>query len=177
MKNSPREILLNHHREADASLDHVCRRLLATELAVEAPPRHSAPIAVTSAFITLASKAWTEVFWSCRLAWAGLAAAWVLALALDLRSLETPAYGARQTRAAAAGPVSYVLMQQHLLSELRDPSPTPPPPQPGAAPQSRREDFTPNPASALAFHHYEHNSTDILPSQPLSRWPALSLAV
>lgn len=177
MKNSPRELLLNHHREMDAALDRMCKGLLATEIRATAPPSRSEPITVFSALTAFASRAWTELFWSCRLAWAGLAAAWVLAIVLDLRSIEPASAGTRQARAAVTGNTSYVLMQQHLLSELREPTPAPPPPQPGMAPQSRREDFILNPESALALHHYECSPTDISPAPPCSRGQALPLAV
>lgn len=177
MKNSPREILLNHHREVDTRLDRMCKSLLAAEMAAEAPPPRSTPMPVFSALAGFASRAWMELVWSCRLAWTGLAAVWVLAVILDLRSFEPPPAGAPQARAGTAGNISFVLMQQRLLTELREPTPMPPPPQSGMAPQSRREDFVPNPESALALDNYECNPTDTPSAPPLPRAQALSLAV
>jgi hypothetical protein len=77
---TPREILFQRHRAAEAKLD-VMRRAVVNRLDTQASAR------LVSVLLWFPRNFWLEVVWPARRIWAGLAAAWLLILManLDLR--------------------------------------------------------------------------------------------
>jgi len=86
---TPREILLERHRHAEPRLDAVRRKALATLAASgRANQAHLASAqgsggAVKGAAAML-KKAWLELIWPSRRAWAGMAALWLVVLAANV---------------------------------------------------------------------------------------------
>ena len=135
----PREVLLERHRDARRSLDAVRRNALAALPAPGGanrpqPGRREGPL------MRAVFKAWRELIWPSRRAWAGMAALWlaVLAANVEMRAASGPAPG---VRSAPAREVARALAEQRrLLAELL--SPVSPPPveaaRPGPRPRSER---------------------------------------
>jgi hypothetical protein len=75
--NKPREVLLERHRDAEPELERICQRLLA-----------GLPGAPGQRPSVLLARCWQELFWSCRRAWTGVAAAWGAMVLIHLLALE-----------------------------------------------------------------------------------------
>jgi hypothetical protein len=138
MSKTPREILLDHHRAADARLERICTSLLADQEVAQEPESQSRPAALWSP-ARLVSRAWAELFWCCRHIWGGLAAAWVLVVAFQLSSVESTPTGKPRSGSVSTANPGFLVVQKRLLSELREAAPAPPPPPPVTVPQTRSE--------------------------------------
>lgn len=78
---TPRHILLARHRGMETKLDHARQRAVAG-LAAAAPDQHAGHRLLA---------AWREFFHLSRVAWAGLAAVWLVILGLNFAARETVA--------------------------------------------------------------------------------------
>src|SRR6266850_14918 len=103
MNRTPREILFERHRDAEGRLDAIRERVLVQELAATGAGAMHGSRDVAQILVRLPVRIWTELFWPCRRIWAGLAAAWLVIMAVNLQSLEEPA-AATQGRNGAASP-------------------------------------------------------------------------
>ena len=129
---TPREILLERHRQAEPKLDAVRRKALAAlpgaEDAARAHPEG------------MLKKVWLELIWPSRRAWAGMAALWlaVLAANLEMKATSPPVPAVRS--AAGRELVHAFEEQRRLLAELLPPPSPPPavPTRPNARPRSER---------------------------------------
>ena len=109
---TPRELLLDRHRAVEPKLDQIRAGVVANELEFASPPeprrRHWLPEATAIV--------WQELILPSRRLWAGLAAAWVLILAINLAGRGTllPA------RPSSAGPgvLQVVAEEKRVLAEL-----------------------------------------------------------
>jgi len=80
---SPRDILLKQHRAAAPKLDAI-RREVIRELNNQVTKEQSWPASLVTAILGCSNKCWGELVWPCRRIWAGLVAAWVLLLIVNL---------------------------------------------------------------------------------------------
>jgi len=124
---TPRETLFERHRQAEPKLDAVRRKALATLPA--AGSVNDAHINTRAAFHrapAVLRKAWLELIWPSRRAWAGMAALWLAVLAANLEmkasSTTVPAVGSAHTRELARA----FEERQRLLAELLLPVSPPP---------------------------------------------------
>ena len=112
---TPRDLLLNRHRPALPKLDVIRRTVLAEHVGGPALP-DEAP----AGFL---AQAWFELFWSCRRAWIGLAAAWILRGEASAAVVETGHVHA----------VPRILAALEVAGVPRGPQPDLDPPPPGMA--------------------------------------------
>lgn len=136
---TPREILLARHRAVDPVLDRLRADVLATAVL---PGDGRAEAASTSIYQVLNGwlvRAWTELFWSCRRAWAGVAAAWLVIVTLNLLSPEVSPVDRTQGAGGSRTIFTYLIEQERLLAELGDLTPVPAPAPPPAVPAPRSE--------------------------------------
>ncbi len=131
---TPRELLLARH-EADASkLDAIRASVLRVELAAPAAPAPT-PLSLLRGF---AVRAWQELFWANRRAFAGLAAVWVTILAVNWQLAEPG--GATLAAQDLRAPAFFLWTQENarLLAEMPDLASPPPAPRSDATrPQSQ----------------------------------------
>jgi len=123
---TPREILFERHQAAQPKLDRIRRRALSLGLSREPG----------AGLVCL----WQRLIWPCRRAWAGLAAIWVLLLALNagMRDSSRASLPARLAPERAAAQTLF--QQRRLLAELLEAAAPPPTerPRPVARPRSQR---------------------------------------
>ena len=122
---TPREILFERHRRAEARLDEVRRRVLAGLPAtgnVEArePGRTGAHL-LASALRNI----WLELIWPSRRAWAGLAALCLAVLAANLEMKAAFPVARAAGRAPADEVVQAFVEQRRVLAELLPPMKSP----------------------------------------------------
>ncbi len=135
MNRTPREILWERHRAAEGRLDAVRERVLARALS----PSNASSSTLSSNLARLSIRIWKELFWSCRRIWTGLAAAWLVIIAVNFLSLdEAPATQSGRTDDSVSV-WTFLLEQKRLLAELGEVEPTPPPAKPPVAPRPRSE--------------------------------------
>jgi hypothetical protein len=115
---TPREILLERHRNAEPRLDEVRRKALAA-VASSSSAEASETARDPGGLIQLAlMKAWMELIWPSRQAWAGIAALWLVVGAANLE-MKDPVRGVPAARPAPVRDLAQGLEEQRrLLSEL-----------------------------------------------------------
>jgi hypothetical protein len=143
---TPREVLLGRHRNSEAKLDEVRRKVIGslqksacefmagahgTDPSPRPPPLRRGEgeqlaaglkggVGMRSALLIQAvlRKAWMELIWPSRRAWAGMAALWLVVLAanLDIKATSPRAPGARATPSREL--VRAAEEQRRLLAEL-----------------------------------------------------------
>ena len=129
---TPRELLLAQHQAVAPKLDRLRERV------VDAAEPSRMPRQPRRARF---AEAWSEFFRIPRIAWAGLAAAWVVIIALNVASSETPP--PKNRYAKAAPPRSPEMLQalreqRQLFAELVGSAP---------APDAEAQRFVPRPRS------------------------------
>jgi hypothetical protein len=121
---TPREILLEQHRSAAPKLDAIRREVVKVVADVN---RRKQPVRELTFAATLANAirlSFLELVWPCRRIWAGLAAVWVVILAVNFSMRDNS-----QTMAMKSSPPSPEMIlafrqQEKLLAELIGPSET-----------------------------------------------------
>lgn len=110
---TPREILLARHRAAEDRLDAI-RHAVVAELNNQGTKEQSQPTSLVASLLGCFNQLWLELFWPSRRTWAGLAAAWLVILAVNLAQ--------RDPAPSAGAPGTPVMMslaeQQHWLNQL-----------------------------------------------------------
>ncbi len=132
---TPRQILLEHYRSAQPRLDVVRQNAIriiaasqradgqAPESAIGSPEKSESFRVARPLWFAL-RKAWLELIWPSRRAWAGLAAIWLAVLAANLgMKATTPAAGARSATPAPEVAKAFE-EQRRLLTELVRPAPS-----------------------------------------------------
>lgn len=131
MNKTPREILFERHRPAEPRLDAVRRTALREALARQPRPREAANAAAEFSLADLLGRLWTELFWSCRRSWAGLAVVWLAIVTINYFTLEPPLLARTAATDATPAILSFLLEQKRLVAELTD---TPTVPEPATVP-------------------------------------------
>jgi hypothetical protein len=137
--------LFERHRQAEPRLDEVRRKVLAAlptsrrEALKEARYSQRAASGQQGGAAAMLRKAWWELFWPSRRAWAGMAAVWLAVLAANLQlkatSPSAPAAGSARMKVLVQG----FEQQRRLLAELL------PPGKPAAAEPQPMPPRRPNP--------------------------------
>jgi hypothetical protein len=114
---TPREILLERHRSANAKLDGIRTKALdaVPSLASHAVSGAQAkrPWPVRVAFLV-----WRELIWPSRRAWAGMAAAWLLLLGINRALTDRQETTGRAQSASASAGLQAIEEQRRVLEEL-----------------------------------------------------------
>ncbi len=136
---TPREILFERHRQAEPRLEAIRRKVLAafpaSGSAEALQPRRGEGLLIRAVL----RKAWLELVWPSRRAWAGMAALWLAVVAANLEmNARFPALPA--ARSAPVGELAQAFQEQRrLLAELLPPVKPPPPQAPRPSPRPRSE--------------------------------------
>jgi hypothetical protein len=109
---TPRDLLLARHHAAAPKLDAV-RRAVMAELNNQGTKEQSLPAAFVSSFLGCSSNLWQELIFPSRRIWSGLAAVWVLILAVNFAQHE-PASAVK----VSAAPMMSLREQQRWMNEL-----------------------------------------------------------
>jgi hypothetical protein len=119
---TPREILLERHRNAEPKLDAVRRGVLAEFVQTEPTVENPKPAPAFS-FSSLAAKLWRELILPCRRIWVGMAATWMVILGLHLAAGTDQAPGVAVHSASKPGPeiVAAVRERRELMAQLLEP--------------------------------------------------------
>jgi hypothetical protein len=112
---TPREILLNQHRSAEAHLDRMWTQKLVPALAGRSAP------ASQSALFAIGWKMWQELILPSRRIWAGLACAWVVIAVLNLASFEPATEVASQPMPRSGEELRALIEQRRMLAQLIGP--------------------------------------------------------
>jgi hypothetical protein len=137
---TPREILLERHRQAEPLLDEIRRKVLvvAASSSAAVPETRRDP----GRLIWLALKqAWMELIWPSRRVWAGMVVLWLVVGAVNLQ-MNTPVQGVPAAQSAPVRELAQGLEEQRqLLSELLQTPKTltAEPPRPNPRPRSERQ--------------------------------------
>lgn len=116
MKTS-REILLEQHRSIAPKLDAIRREVVAVAADVN---RRQAPVRELTFSATLANAvrlSFLELVWPCRRIWTGLAAVWLLILAVNISVRDTVSGVTGQPVRSPVVMISWQT-QQHWMNEL-----------------------------------------------------------
>ena len=135
MKRTPREILLERHQAAEVRLDAVRERVL--DQVVNSG--NASPSSISFIFARLPIQIWKELFWSCRRVWTGLAAAWLVMIAVNLLNLDEPPVRQKMSRAAAPDIWAILAERERLMNETSEPALPAPAAQSPAVPRPRTE--------------------------------------
>ena len=135
---TPREILLERHRDMDARLDALRKEVVAEHAVVqrEAIGRRT----------SLAGKLWDELVVPCRRIWLGMGAAWLVILVAHLAVTDSPAAPQlAKMKAVPSGPeVMAALKEQKIwMTQLLEPAAPPPPGGASSGPRSERRNELP----------------------------------
>lgn len=117
---TPREVLMERHRSAEAGLDAVRRNSLATAVDVG---RRGRP-ATTPSFVII--KMWQELIGPCRRIWLGMAALWLGILTFNLMTNGISSVATNETSRSNPEVFAAWKEQRKLMAQLLDPGATPP---------------------------------------------------
>lgn len=134
---TPRDILLARHQATAPKLDAVRQSAVAAVCARRALPEQRSQVATTTIFKTL----WQELFLPSRRIWSGLAAIWLLILAINLAQHDSSPAG----KMTAAPAMMSFREQQRWMNELfadRAPTVEAEPPK-TFSPKPRTENYQP----------------------------------
>jgi hypothetical protein len=113
---TPREIIIERHQSADSKL----KAIRAHDLAAYARASDDASRQSRPAF-SLAAAArglWLEAVWPWRRVWIGVAAAWLVILALDMPGRDAPATSAAAPPRPNPEVIAVLQQQEQLLTQL-----------------------------------------------------------
>ncbi len=105
---TPREILLQRHESNGPQLDAI-RRAVVEKIHNQATKQPGSVL--VSLFLRCSQNFWRELIWPSRRIWAGIAAAWVLIVAVNLRDV----------RSDALARLDYTPISPAMLMALREP--------------------------------------------------------
>jgi len=134
---TPRELILERHQSAEPKLEAIrgedlaaCVRATATQ-----PGRPPEPF---SRLTFVVMKLWQESIRPWRRIWAGMAAIWLVLLALNLATRETPKMAGRKTPPPDPELLAALREQERLMRQWFEPA-KPPPASPPKIPGPRSE--------------------------------------
>jgi hypothetical protein len=135
---TPREILLRRHQAAESKLDAIRNEVVAEHVA--AGDGEKLPARTTASPAVVVMKLWQELVWPSRRIWAGIAAVWVVIIALRMTE---PGTAVQATAGFAPQTMVAVLSEQRrelaqLLGENSVPQPALPPQPLPQRPRSER---------------------------------------
>ena len=113
---TPRDTLFARHQNAAPKLDAIRREVLSAEF----QNKNQIPF-----FVNLPLALWRELFWPCRRIWAGLAAIWILILAVNFSQRDKSEMMAGKTPLPSPEMILVFGQQERLLAELTDQKETP----------------------------------------------------
>ncbi len=121
---TPRDILLERHRTTETKLDAIRREVMAAQLNNQETKEQSQQSSFVSWFLCCSNKFWLELILPSRRIWAGLAAVWVLMIAVNV-SLRDRSPGMAMKSAPGPAMILSFQQQERMLSELIGPNETP----------------------------------------------------
>ena len=114
---TPRDILLAHHRAAGPKLDAIRRAVVAEKLNNQATKEPSRSLNLVALILHGSKTLWNELILPNRRTWAGLAAAWLLIVAVNVLQRE-PATAGKFSSASSAPTMMSFREQQRWMNEL-----------------------------------------------------------
>ncbi len=120
---TPRDILLERHRATEPKLDAIRREVMAAQLNNQETKEQSQRSSFVAWFLCCSNKFWLELILPSRRIWAGLAAVWVLMIAVNV-SLRDHSPGMAMKSAPAPAMILSFQQQERMLSELIGPNET-----------------------------------------------------
>jgi hypothetical protein len=139
---TPRDILFAHHKNAAPKLDAIRREVVA-ELNHQDTKAQSRTENLVSWCLGGSNKLWLELVWPCRRIWTGLAAVWILIIAVNLSQRDPAEMMARKSPPPSPEMILTFRQQEMLLAELIGPN------EPRIAEPPKT--FTPRPSSERRF--------------------------
>jgi len=82
---------------------------------------------------------WRQLIWPCRRVWAGMAALWLVMIAINVLTLDEPLARKKASRTPMVDFWAFLAERERLLVEMGEAAPPPRPPQPAAASRPRSE--------------------------------------
>jgi hypothetical protein len=118
---TPREIILEHHRSADAELDRIRPETLAACVQESVAPHGHAIAHAAGWCYHAAGGLWHEALWPWRRAWIGLAVVWLILSALNLTTEAPPTRAEYKMRAPNADTLAAARDQRRLIMQWLEP--------------------------------------------------------
>ena len=120
---TPRELILERHQSAEAKLKAIRAEDLAacTRSAAQASRQRQPSISLSA----IARQFWQETFWPWRRVWAGVAASWLVILALNLATGDTPRTASIKPPRPDPEVLAVLQQQEQLLTQLLGPGAPP----------------------------------------------------
>lgn len=134
---SPRQILLQSHRDAEPELDRIRKRVLSSTAQASAVWARSGT-EQDNRLMAILSQAWVELVWVPRRVWSGLALVWLVILVFNAADANDSRMAAEQSRSVPPEMLLTWEHEQKLIGELLAP-PGPRESRTQAAPQPRSE--------------------------------------
>ncbi|MGD0260395.1 MAG: hypothetical protein ABSD29_11295 [Verrucomicrobiota bacterium] len=146
---TPREVLFGQHQAAEPKLDAI-REKVVVGLAPDAPVRSKRLPPVVPRRASALEAGWRQFWWSLRWHLAGLSAAWLAVVALNIGSPPAPAArAARQDETSPRQLLAALRENQRQLRELIEAPAAEPAPEsqtPAPSPRSQIQPLSPAPA-------------------------------
>jgi len=118
---TPRDILFAHHKNAAPKLDAIRREVVAG-LNHQDTKAQSRAENLVSWCLGGSNKLWLELIWPCRRIWTGLAAVWILIIAVNLSQRDPAEMMARKSPPPSPEMILTFRQQEMLLAELIGPN-------------------------------------------------------
>ena len=113
---TPRELILGHHQSAESKLKAIGAKDLADYARSAATA--SAERRPSFSLACVARQFWREALWPWRRAWIGVVAGWVVILALDLGTHDTPITASARPSRPNPEVMAVLKQQEQLLTQL-----------------------------------------------------------
>ena len=114
---TPRDILLAQHRAANPKLDAIRRAVVTEKLNHQATKEPSWALNFVTFFLRGSKTLWSELILPSRRTWSGLAAVWLLIVAVNVLQRE-PATAGKFSSASSAPTMMSFREQQRWMNEL-----------------------------------------------------------
>ncbi len=122
---TPREFLLERHHSAEAKLEAICAEDLAACARAASPGCRRPKFPANLEF--LVTRLWRESLWPWRRIWCGLAAIWLVLLALNLGTREGPEMARRNTPQPSSEWLAALREERQLRLRWSETEPSTPP--------------------------------------------------